>query len=173
MQFELPEAIAVLERTPKVLDAILRGQSGAWLNCREAPETFSPVDVLGHLLYAEAVDWIPRARIILECGESRAFEPFDRRGFGPLLRDRTVEAVLDDFAASRAANLAALRGFDLDDARLNSTGMHPDLGRVTIRQLLATWVLHDLSHVAQIARVMSRQYTGEVGPWRAYLPILG
>jgi len=172
MQLRMDEAIGILERTPRVLDALLRGQSDLWLNCREAPETFSPMDVLGHLLYGEAADWIPRARIILECGENQAFEPFDRRGYGPLIEGRTPGEVLDHFAASRAASLEELRRFALDGDGLSRTGIHPDLGRVTMSQLLATWVVHDLSHLAQIGRVMSKQYTDAVGPWRAYLPIL-
>ncbi|HTS26860.1 MAG TPA: DinB family protein [Bryobacteraceae bacterium] len=173
MQFRMEEAIGILERTPKVLDALLRGQVEPWLNCREATETFSAMDVLGHLLYGEAVDWIPRAKIILECGESRAFDPFDRRGFGPLVKGRAVERVLDDFAEARKQNLKTLGELGLDGAGLDRTGTHPGLGRVTVRQLLASWVVHDLGHVAQIARVMSREYREEVGPWREYLPILG
>ncbi|HLK69481.1 MAG TPA: DinB family protein [Bryobacteraceae bacterium] len=172
MRFQLDEAIAVLTRTPKVLDAMFRGQTPAWLNCREAPETFSPLDVLGHLLAGEATDWIPRAKIILECGESRAFDPFDRFGFGDLLANRTVEEVLGQFAEARSANLDSLRALDLDDSKLELLGLHPELGRVNLRQLLATWVVHDLSHLAQIGRVMSRQYTEEVGPWRVYIPLL-
>jgi len=172
MQFRIDEAVAILERTPAVMDALLRDQPPAWPNCRIEPDSFSPIDVLGHLIFGEMTDWIPRARMILEQGTSRAFEPFDRRGFVPLIEGRTVEQLLDRFGELRAKNIEALRALALDEGRLDLRGLHPELGEVTMRQLVATWVAHDLGHIDQVMRTMARQYRNEVGPWRAYLSIL-
>ena len=175
MDFQLHRSTEALQRTPAVLDALLRGRSEAWLNCRIGPETFSPVDVLGHLISGELTDWMPRAEIILKCGESKTFDPFDRFGFASLIDDRSIDDLLTQFAELRAKNLAALEALRLDDRALDMTGMHPDpaLGRVTMKNLLATWVVHDLGHIAQIMRIMSSEYREEVGPWRQYLTILG
>ena len=174
MDFRLDQATQVLRRTPGVLDAMLRGQSGEWLNCRMAEGTFSPVDILGHLIHGELTDWIPRAEIILTCGESRSFTPFDRFGFAELIRDQSIDDLLTQFATLRARNLAALEGMALDEGALDRTGMHPDpaIGRVTLRNLLATWAVHDLGHIDQMVRVMSNEYHGAVGPWIRYLSIL-
>jgi hypothetical protein len=172
MRFEIGEAVKVLERTPAVMDALLRGQSAAWLNCRIEPTAFTPRDVLGHLIFGEIADWIPRARIILDHGESRAFDPFDRRGFVPLIEGKSIDQMLHQFAELRAQNLEALESFDLDEAKLGAPGRHPELGNVTMRQLLATWAVHDLNHIDQVVRVMSHEYREEVGPWRAYLSVL-
>ncbi|HXB68074.1 MAG TPA: DinB family protein [Candidatus Acidoferrales bacterium] len=172
MEFQIAQAIEVLERTPVAISGLLRGVSDVWLNAREGPDTFSAIDVLGHLIYGEQADWIPRARIILECGPAKTFEPFDRRGFGSIVDGQSGEALLSQFAELRRESLLALRGFDLDERRLDSAGTHPALGRVTLRQLIATWVAHDLGHIAQIVRVMARQYGEAVGPWREYLTIV-
>jgi len=173
--FRLAEAEAQLAATPAMLDAWLRGANDAWLDARtEGPESFSPRDVLGHLIGGERTDWMVRARIILEHGENRAFDPFDRVAFKRESAGAKVGTLLDEFARLRGANLAALRAMALTPADLARRGRHPDpsFGPVTMSQLLATWVVHDLSHVAQIARVMGKRYTGEVGPWTAYLPLL-
>ena len=172
MQFELGEAVQVLERTPAVLDALLRGKSPAWLHCRLEPAAFSPIDVLGHLIFAEMTDWIPRVRIILEHQNSRAFDPFNRHGFGPLIQDKSVEQLLRQFGRLRSESLDALQSFALDDEKLDLAGLHPELGAVTLRQLLAAWVVHDLGHIAQLMRIMATQYREEVGPWRAYVSII-
>ncbi len=175
MTAEVAEAAAVLERTPAILVAWLRGLPEAWLDARtEGPESFSPRDVLGHLIGGERTDWIPRARIILEHGEARAFDPFDRFAFRREGEGRPVEALLDEFARLRAANLDTLRGLQLTAADLERRGRHPDasIGLVTLGQLLSTWVVHDLSHLGQIARVMGKRYAEAVGPWKAYLPML-
>jgi hypothetical protein len=172
MEILLEEATALLARTPAALSGLLSGLSPAWLECREGPKTFSPIDVLGHLIYGEQVDWIPRARIILEQGEARPFDPFDRVGFEDLIAGKRVEELLDTFAALRKQNLEALSALKLKPSGLAQTGAHPALGRVTLGQLLAAWVVHDLGHLAQIERVMARQYREAVGPWREYLPIL-
>src|SRR5215472_8111142 len=129
MDFQLKQAIEILERTPQALSGLLLGTSNAWLNAREGPDTFSPIDVLGHLIYGEQTDWIPRARIILENGAGKTFEPFDRRGFGSITDGKSVDVLLQQFAELRRGNLQTLRGFELDDARLDSPGNHPALGR--------------------------------------------
>jgi hypothetical protein len=168
----MQDALPVLERTPRVLDAWLRGLPAAWLQAREAPDTWSPFDIAGHLLHGERTDWMARTRIILEYGDIRSFEPFDRFAMLEASRGKSIVDLLDEFAALRAQNLERLRGLQLGSGDLARRGRHPELGSVTLAQLLATWVAHDLNHLAQIARVMGRQYTEAVGPWRAYLPML-
>jgi hypothetical protein len=173
--FRFDEAVAVLERTPPMLDAWLRGMPASWLDLHtEGPESFSPRDVLGHLIGGERTDWMARARIIVEHGESRPFDPFDRFAFRAETSGKDIGELLDTFAALRGANLAALAALRLTEADLARRGRHPDpsFGPVTLGQLLATWVVHDLSHTAQIARVMGKRYDAAVGPWRAYLPML-
>lgn len=171
-EFDLADATAVLRRTPAVVRAILTDLPDAWLSATEGPDTWSPFDVLGHLIDGEETDWIPRARIILAQGPKPVFEPFDRFRHLRLNRGTPVADLLDRFARLRAANLAVLEGFRLTPVELALEGLHPDLGRVTLRQLLATWVAHDLGHVGQIVRVMAKRYAEAVGPWRAYLPVL-
>ncbi|HEX5031781.1 MAG TPA: DinB family protein [Candidatus Eisenbacteria bacterium] len=170
--FSLDEAIPILERTPRAIDAMLRGLPDAWLRCNEGENTFSPFDVVGHLIHGEKTDWMPRVRMILETGDERAFEPFDRFAQKDASRGKTLDELLDEFARLRAANISALKALQLTADDLDRHGKHPKLGSVTMRQLLATWVAHDLDHVIQIARVMGRQYTEEVGPWTAHLRIV-
>lgn len=172
MEFDLADGIAVLRRTPAAIRALLTDLPDAWLRATEGPDTWSPFDVLGHLIDGEETDWIPRARIILARGPTPAFEPFDRFRHLRLNRDTPAAELLDRFDRLRAANLAVLEGFRLTPADLALEGLHPELGRVTLRQLLATWVAHDLGHVGQIVRVMAKQYGAAVGPWRRYLPVL-
>jgi hypothetical protein len=172
MNFALTDAIPVLRRTPGTLRALLADLPESWLYGAEGPETWSPFDVIGHLIDGEETDWIPRARIILAGGPNPVFVPFDRFRHLRLNRGKPLIDLLDRFAQLRADNVATLEGFRLSVADLAREGIHPELGRVTLRQLLATWVAHDLGHIAQVARVMAKQYTDEVGPWRAYLPVL-
>jgi hypothetical protein len=172
VDFDLAHAQVVLVRTPGVLRAWLSDLPPAWLAGAEGPDTFSPLEVLGHLIQGERTDWIPRARRILDHGTAVPFDPFDRFAHRRLLAGRPIGDLLDEFDALRAGSLATLRTWNLDDARLALRGRHPDLGEVTLRQLLATWVAHDLGHLAQIGRVMAKQYTEAVGPWYAYLPVL-
>lgn len=172
MSFDLEEAKAQLARTPGALRAWFTGLQPSWLVADEGPGTFSPREVLAHLIHGERVDWMARARIILEQGEAQPFEPFDRRGFLDEAKGWTVEALLDEFEGLRRANLEALDATRLTPADLARTGAHPGLGRVTLAQLLAAWVVHDLDHVAQIARVMAKRCKAEVGPWVDYLPLL-
>ena len=169
--FSLDSATAVLERTPATLRALLRGLSGDWIRGDEGPDTFSPFDVVGHLIDAEETDWIVRARLIL-AQEMEPFPPFDRFRHRERNADRTLESLLDEFAMVRRANLEILHGWQLTPAQLALEGLHPSLGRVTLSQLLATWVVHDLGHTAQVTRVMAKQYRGNVGAWQQYLPVL-
>jgi hypothetical protein len=172
MDFELQRVIEVLERTPGVLRALLEGLSEPWLRGNEGPDTFSPFDVVGHLIHGEETDWIPRARIILEHGESRPFTPFDRFAFYEKSRGKSLTELLSTFETLRAQNLETLRRLELTPETLDRKGTHPELGPVTLRQLLATWCTHDLGHLGQIARAMARQQRHEVGPWAAFLRIL-
>jgi hypothetical protein len=155
-----------------MLDQLLRGLPAGWIAAHEGGETWSPFDVVGHLIHGERTDWIPRVRIILEHGETRPFETFDRFAQFERSSGRSLESLLDEFAKLRAANLRELAALRLTEADLLRRGRHPALGVVTLRQLLATWVAHDLDHVIQIARVLATQYSDEVGPWRAYLRVI-
>jgi hypothetical protein len=172
MQFDLARALEVLERTPAIFRTMLGGISEAWTSPNEGPDTFSAFDNLGHLVHGERADWIPRARIILAQGANRRFEPFDRFAQYHESEGKSVGDLLDEFAALRAQNLMTLRDWALTDDDLALEGEHPALGRVTLEQLLATWVVHDLGHLAQTARVLAKQYRDVVGPWREYLPVL-
>jgi hypothetical protein len=168
----MEDAVAILARTPATLDALLRGLPDGWISAHEGGETWSPFDVIGHLIHGERTDWVPRARTILEHGEGRAFEKFDRLAQFAESKGRTLASLLDEFATRRQESLRELAAMRLTDADLDRRGRHPELGIVTLRQLLATWVAHDLDHVVQISRVLARQYSDEVGPWRAYLRVV-
>jgi hypothetical protein len=170
--FAIDEAVAILERTPATLDALLRGLPETWINSNEGDKTWSPFDVIGHLIHGERTDWIPRARIILEHGETKPFDKFDRFAQFAVSKDWSLPALLDEFATLRQQNLQALQALNLTDADLDRRGRHPELGVVTLQQLLSTWVAHDLDHIVQISRVLASQYSDEVGPWRAYLRII-
>ncbi len=172
MSFVLAEGIAVLERTPATFRSLLAGLPSCWIAADEGPHTFSPFDNVGHLIHGERTDWIPRARLILARGEHRRFEPYDRFAQVRESQGKSLAQLLDEFARLRAENVATLRSWSLTDRELSLPGEHPELGVVTLRQLLATWVAHDLGHVAQTARVMAKQYREAVGPWRAFLPVL-
>lgn len=168
----LAEGVPVLTRTPAVLDAWLRDLPDVWARANEGPDTFSAFDVLGHLIHGERADWIPRARIIREQGETRPFDKFDRFAMYRESEGKKLNDLLDAFAELRRANLATLAGWRLTPQDLERRGRHPELGAVTLGQLLATWVAHDLGHLGQVARVMAKRYKAAVGPWVAYLPIL-
>jgi hypothetical protein len=172
MQFQMDDAVRILRSTPRVFTALFQDLPQQWLDARDTPETFSAMDVLGHLIYGEQTDWIPRAKIILECVESRPFDPFDRRGFSSLIEGRTPGDILSMFAKLREQNLNELEHLRIGSAELALTGMHPGLGPVTLENLLASWVVHDLGHTSQVARALACQYRGEVGPWVAYMSIL-
>lgn len=172
MDFDLAAGTAVLERTPHTLRAMLAGLPPAWTTATEGPETWSPYDIVGHLVHGERTDWIPRARIILAQGPDRRFAPFDRFAQFRDSEGTSLADLLGEFARLRATSLETLAGWRLTEAQLALEGEHPAFGAVTLRQLLATWVAHDLGHLAQVARVMAKQYREAVGPWRAYLPIM-
>ncbi len=172
MDFDLTADTAILERTPHVLRAMLSGLPDPWIRADEGPDSWSPYVIVGHLIHGERTDWVERARIILAQGPERRFTPFDRFAQLRESQDTPLTELLGEFAAFRAENLVTLAGWRLTDAQLALTGEHPALGTVTLRQLLATWAAHDLGHIAQIARVMARQYREEVGPWREYLTIM-
>ena len=171
--FALADAVSILARTPATLDALLRGFPDGWIEGNEGGDTWSPFDVIGHLIHGERTDWVPRARIILEHGEARTFDTFDRLAQFSESEGRTLASLLDEFATLRRQSLRELESLHLSASDLDRRGRHPALGVVTLRQLLATWVAHDLDHVMQISRVLARQYSDEVGPWRAYLRIIG
>lgn len=172
MDFDLAQAIEVLERTPTALHSLLQNVGPAWAGGTEGPDTFSPFDNIGHLIDGEETDWMPRARIILAQGASRRFEPYDRFRHRARNKTRSLDSLLAEFAKLRAENLQTLESWQLTKAQLDLPGEHPRLGPVTLRQLLAAWVVHDLGHVAQVARVMAKQYRDEVGPWVPFLPVL-
>ena len=180
-EFSLADPTAVLTRTPATLNAMLRGLPDIWVCGNEGKDTWSPYDIVGHLIIADRTDWMPRARIILENGEARPFDPFDR--FAQIRMKETrmkesqgkppqIDQLLDDFARLRSESLAALQALNLQPEDLTRRGTHPALGAVTLSQLLATWAVHDLTHVHQLSRVMAHQYRDAVGPWTAYLGVL-
>jgi hypothetical protein len=172
MNFDLSRGVAVLERTPGAARSLLAGLPDEWARSNEGPETWSPFDVLGHLIDCEETNFMVRARAILAPGGDRRFPPFDRFRHLRVNAGKTVGELLDRFADLRTGNLAELTGLRLTPADLARTGEHPDFGEVTLAQLLSTWVVHDLNHLAQMIRVMARQYRDAVGPWKAYLPVL-
>ena len=172
MEFQLDHAKEILGRTPATLNALLRRLPDEWVVPNEGPDTWSPFDVVGHLIHGERTDWIPRAKIILERGEAGAFEPFDRFAMFDESRGKSMDELLDTFGRLRGESLRELEGMNLTPGLLGKRGAHPELGVVTLGQLLSTWVVHDLSHVGQVVRVMAKQYGEAVGPWRAYLPVL-
>lgn len=173
MDFRYDDAMPILRRTPAVLRELLRGLPGGWIEGTEGPDTWSPFDVVGHLIQADRTDWMTRVDHILRHGDAVPFPPFDREGMFTASKGRSLVELLDTFAEVRTVSLDRLVALQLTDADLARRGLHPDLGGVTLGQLLATWVAHDLDHLGQVSRVMARQYTAAVGPWRAYLSILG
>ena len=172
MTFDLKTGMQVLERTPGTLHAMLDGLAPDWLDGTEGLDTWSPFIIVAHLIQAERTNWIPRAQIILEQDGDRRFRPFDRLPDAHANRTRSIRELLSEFAQVRGESLATLREWRLTDAQLAFAGEHPEFGAVTLRQLLATWVAHDLAHIAQISRVMAKQYREAVGPWRAYLSVM-
>lgn len=172
MEHSLQQTVALLARTPAALGALLRDLPEGWTRRNEGEETWSVVDVVGHLIHAERTDWMPRTRRILHAGESHPFEPFDRLGHVREIEGRPLNDLLDEFARLRSENLEELRGLELRPDDLARRGRHPALGAVTLSELLATWAAHDLTHLHQISRVMAHQYRDAVGPFGAYLGVL-
>jgi len=172
MEHTLPHTISLLSRTPAALDALLRDLPEAWTLRDEGENSWSAFDVVGHLIHGERTDWIPRARIILQFGETKAFEPFDRWAQERESQGKSLGQLLDEFARLRSENLGELHALNLRQEDLERRGRHPALGPVTLSQLLATWATHDLTHIHQISRIMAHQYRKAVGPWSAYLGVL-
>ncbi|HEY6763421.1 MAG TPA: DinB family protein [Candidatus Sulfotelmatobacter sp.] len=172
MNFDLQESIALLGRTPGTLNALLRGLPESWTLRNEGENTWSAFDIVGHLIHGERTDWMPRANMILQFGEGRAFEPFDRSAQIRESQGKSLEELLDEFARLRSENLSELMALNVNRETLDRRGRHPELGVVTLSQLLATWVVHDLTHLHQISRVMAYQYRDAVGPWSQYLGVL-
>ncbi|MCW8132414.1 MAG: DinB family protein [Planctomycetota bacterium] len=172
MDEHVERSAEVLARTPGALTGLLGGLSDAWARSNYGPETFSPFDVVGHLIHAEETNWMTRARMILAEGQGRPFPAFDRFAMYEASRGKSMAYLLESFAAARAKNLADLLALNLTGAQLELRGTHPDLGSVTLRQLLSTWVVHDLAHLAQITKAMGYQYRSEVGPWAKFFSIL-
>lgn len=172
MNFDLNKSISVLENTPMVLKSLLSGLSEEWTHNNEGPETWSPFDVVGHLVHGERTDWIPRIFIIMNDSEEKTFTPFDRFAQFEESKGKTLEDLLNEFETLRDQNLQQLKSFGFTESELQRKGIHPELGEVTLSQVIATWVTHDLGHIAQISRVMAKQYKNEVGPWTAYISIL-
>jgi DinB superfamily len=172
MDFELTHTIALLERTPAALNALLKDLPELWISRNEGENTWNVFDIIGHLVHAERTDWVPRARMILEFGEREAFRPFDRLGQVRESQGKSLPQLLDEFARVRNDNVAQLRSLNLQPTDLARRGRHPVFGPVTLSQLLATWAAHDLTHLHQISRVMAHQYREAVGPWSAFLGVL-
>jgi len=172
MTFNLHRAIEILERTPAVLQTLLQGLADEWVMNNEGPETFSPYDVIGHLIHGEKTDWKNRTAMILEHGVSKTFVPYDRFAQFEESKGKSLDQLLNEFEKLRAGNLDWLRSLNLHEIDYDKQGIHPSLGQVTLRQLLSTWVIHDLTHIAQISRVMAKQYKEEMGPWVEYFRLM-
>lgn len=172
MNFKLSEAAAILERTPALLAELLHDLPEEWIVSNEGPDTFSPFDVVGHLIHGEKTDWVVRAKWILKNGTAIPFEPYDRFAQARNSEGKTLQQLLEEFRLLRQENLVWLRSQDWKEVDFEKRGLHPVLGEVTLRNLLSTWVVHDLTHIAQVTRVMAKQYTGEMGPWPAFFRIL-
>jgi len=170
--FNLIEVMEILERTPAVLISLLSGLSDRWIYNNEGGESWNPYDIVGHLIHGEKKDWIQRTNIILEYGEDKPFEPFDRFAQFKDSVGKTLNDLLEEFTKLRKENIEVLNNLNLDEKDLNKKGIHPEFGNVTLKQLLSTWVVHDLSHIRHISRVMAKQYKNEIGPWEKYLRVI-
>jgi hypothetical protein len=172
MEDHLTHTIALLTRTPAALNALLRDLPETWTHRNEGQATWSPYDIVGHLIHGEHTDWMPRVKTILQFGETKPFAPFDREGFTTANQNKSLPQLLDEFGRLRSENLDQLRTLNLQPKDLDRRGQHPALGAVTLSQLLATWAAHDLTHLHQISRVMAHQSRDEVGPWSKFLGVL-
>ena len=172
MNFNIQSTIQILERTPFVVETMLRNLDSEWIGRNEGGETWSPFDVVGHYIHGEKTDWLPRVKIILGDGIDKHFIPFDRFAQFEDSKGKSINELLDEFKALRQQNLEQLEEAGLTEEQLDQTGIHPKFGPVTLKQLLAAWVVHDLTHIYQISRVMAKQYEKEVGPWKEFLGVL-
>ena len=172
MKFNILQVIEIISQTPAVVRSLLENLSDEWVFSVEGENKWSPFDVVGHYIHAEETDWIPRAEVILAQGENKTFEPFDRFGHFELVKDKTLAELLEKFAEIRQKNIKILKSWNLTEDQLNLKGIHPELGEVTLRQLLSTWAVHDLTHIRQIVTTLAKQYSENVGEWKNYLSIL-
>jgi DinB superfamily len=172
MKYTVAGALEILERTPAVLDTLLRGLTDDWVMNNEGPDTFSPYDVIGHLIHGEKTDWTARAKMILEFGNTKTFVPWDRFAQYEESKGKSLPQLLDEFAVIRQENITWFKALNLTEEDLDKKGMHPKLAEVTLRNLLSTWVIHDLTHIAQVTRVMAKQYKQEMGPWVDFFRIM-
>ena len=172
MQYSLERSCEIMDRTPAVLQALLSGLSDDWIMPNEGPETFSPYDVVGHLIHGEKTDWTPRVKMILEFGNTKTFERYDRFAQYEESKGKSMQQLLDEFARLRKENMVWFRSLNLTEEDLDRKGMHPVLGAVLLRNLLATWVAHDLTHISQVTRVMAKQYKEQMGPWPEFFRVL-
>lgn len=170
--FDLKKSIEILEKTPSVINSLLEGLSDRWINSKYGEDTWSPFDIVGHFIHGEKTDWIPRAKAILDYGEEKPFIPFDRFAQFTESKNKTIKDLLDEFSNLRSQNINLLKNMNPGEQDLDKTGIHPEFGKVTLRQLIATWVVHDLNHISQIVRAMAANYKEETGLWKEYLPIL-
>lgn len=172
MTFEIEKAIEILERTPLAIETLLKGISEEWLKNNEGENTWSPYSIVGHLIHGEKTDWIPRARILLSDSENKTFISFNRFAQNNENQETPIEELLEEFKERRSENLKELKSLQINNSKLKEKGIHPELGEVNLKELLSTWVVHDLGHISQISRVMAKQYKNEVGVWKEYLGIL-
>ncbi|MBR9921262.1 MAG: DinB family protein [Bacteroidetes bacterium] len=173
MTYNLADAINLLSRTPATLSNMLKGLPEAWIHNNEGPDTWSPFDVVGHLIHGEETDWIPRAKIILSDQPNKKFEAYDRFAQFEKSKGKTLDELLMAFAERRKENLETLRLLNIQKSDYSKTGIHPTFGEVSLKQLLSTWVVHDLNHIAQISRVLAKNYKDEMGPWTAFVSVVG
>jgi hypothetical protein len=172
MEFSFARSYEILDRTPDALRAILAGLPDDWIMNNEGPDTFSPFDVIGHLIHGERTDWASRAKMILEFGTTKTFVPYDRFAMYEESKGKNLQQLLDEFERLRKENMQWLRSLNLTEDDLDKKGIHPNFGEVTLRQLLATWVVHDLTHISQVTRVMAKQYKTTIGPWTQFFRVL-
>ena len=172
MKYTIDKALEILENTPNVINSLLNNLSDEWLFCNEGPETWNPFDIVGHLIHGEKTDWIPRLNIILSASESKTFKPFDRFAQFEDSKEKSINELLGTFLDLRQQNLNYLKSLNISESQFNLKAKHPELGEVSLKELLACWVTHDLGHIAQMSRVMAKQYKNEVGPWTKYISIL-
>ncbi len=172
MIFEINKAIEILKRTPLTIERLLDGISEEWLLNNEGEDTWSPYEIVGHLIHGEKTDWIPRTKIILSNLENKTFKPFDRFAQKKESQSKSISELLEEFKKLRTDNVEELRSLNINDTDLSKKGIHPELGEAKLKELLSTWVVHDLGHISQIARVMAKQFKDEVGVWKEYLGVL-
>ena len=172
MEFELSNTIKILERTPGLINDLLNGLPEELVHNNEGPGTWSPFDIVGHFIHGEKTDWIPRAKIILSGESDKPFIPFDRFAQFENSKGKSIDDLISEFSSLRTENIEILKSFNLNETKLVLTGIHPDFGKVNLRQLLSTWTVHDLVHINQMTRVLASNYKGAIGPWRKYIKLL-